>query len=221
MGVNCSCLFCAWSLGGNQSPDKHRMVPPFILIKMKKIVLFLLVILTACIVNAQTKIEVEEPEFSGQIVYVKNATEGILLPKENAQIKTKAGASLYLVGIGSVKSRMHIKGKQAATRIPQSSQTQFIVRAVDNKTDPLQIVNVIKFDINGNARRAEMSKVNSFGGETSNNMKRIDFNAKKYGQDSYLISIDGIEQGEYGIYVTNPNEKDEKNDLIIATFGVD
>lgn len=186
---------------------------------MNKLFLSLLFILTAELVNAQ--IEVSEPEFSGQVVYVKSATEGILLHKENAQIKTKAGASLYLVGIGSVKSRMHIKGKQAVTRVPQSPQTQFIVRAVDNKTDPLQIVNIIRFDINGNARRAELSKINSFGGETSNNMKRLDFNAKKYGEDSYLISIDGIEPGEYGVYVTNPNEKDEKNVLIIATFGVD
>lgn len=104
---------------------------------------------------------------------------------------------------------------------PRVLRLKFIVRAVDNKTDPLQIVNIIRFDINGNARRAELSKINSFGGETSNNMKRLDFNAKKYGEDSYLISIDGIEPGEYGVYVTNPNEKDEKNVLIIATFGVD
>lgn len=89
---------------------------------MKKLFLSLLFILTAELVNAQ--IEVSEPEFSGQVVYVKSATEGILLHKENAQIKTKAGASLYLVGIGSVKSRMHIKGKQAVTRVPQSPQTQ-------------------------------------------------------------------------------------------------
>ena len=52
-------------------------------------------------------------------------------------------------------------------------------------------------------------------------MVRLEFNAKKFGVDSYLISIDNIQPGEYGIYVTNPNEKDEKNTLIIATFGVD
>jgi len=92
---------------------------------------------------------------------------------------------------------------------------------VDNKTDPLQIVNIIKFDIKGNARRAEMSKMNSFGGQSSNNMKRMDFNAKKYGKDSYYVVVDNMEAGEYGIYVTNPNEKDEKNSLVIATFGVD
>ena len=85
----------------------------------------------------------------------------------------------------------------------------------------MQIINIIQFDIKGNARRAEMSKSNSFGGDSSNNMKRMDFNAKKYGEDSYLVAIDNLPAGEYGIYVTNPNEKDEKNSLVIATFGVD
>jgi len=123
---------------------------------------------------SQTSVVVNEPEFSGQVVYLKSDTEGQLLPKENAQIKTKAGASVYLIGIGSVKSRLHIKG---------------------------------------NARRAELSKANSFGGESTNNMKRMNFNAKKYGEDSYLIMLDNLEKGEYGIYITNPNEKDEKNSL--------
>ncbi|MBP1539348.1 MAG: hypothetical protein ILA29_03230 [Prevotella sp.] len=185
--------------------------------------LFFLSIMFAISYSAysQTSVVVNEPEFSGQVVYLKSDTEGQLLPKENAQIKTKAGASVYLIGIGSVKSRIHIKGSAANVRIPKSSQTRFIVRAVDNKTDPLQIVNIIKFDIKGNARRAELSKSNSFGGESTNNMKRMNFNAKKYGEDSYLIMLDNLEKGEYGIYITNPNEKDEKNSLVIATFGVD
>ncbi|MBQ7422424.1 MAG: hypothetical protein IJV27_09830 [Prevotella sp.] len=188
---------------------------------MKKLSLFLLASMISIHVSAQSGVKVNEPEFSGQVVYVKSDTEGVLLPKENAQIKTKAGASVYLVGIGSVKSRLHIEGNTAKTRIPQATQTRFIVRAVDNKTDPLQIINIIKFDIKGKARRAEMEKSNSFSGNSSNNMKRIDFNAKKYGQDSYLVVIEHLEAGEYGMYVTNPNEKDEKNSLVIATFGVD
>ena len=186
---------------------------------MKKIAL--LFICLSCYTLYAQEIIVAEPEFSGQVVYVKSPTEGIQIPKENAQIKTKAGASLYLVGIGSIKSRIHLKGIKSATRIPRTAETLFIVRAVDNKTDPLQIVNFIKFDINGKSRRAELSKFNSFGGESKNNMKRLDFKAKKYGEDSYLITIEGMEPGEYGVFVTNPNEKDEKNSLVIATFGVD
>lgn len=188
---------------------------------MKKYFLLILSSIVCFQANAQSNVTVEEPEFSGQVVYVKSNTEGKILPKENAQIKTKAGASLYLVGIGSVKSRIHLKGNSAATRIPSQPQTMFIVRAVDNKTDPLEIINFVKFDIKGKERRAEVAKSNSFGGESSNNLKRLDFNAKKYGQDSYLVVLDNVEPGEYGVYVTNPNEKDEKNSLIIATFGVD
>ena len=188
---------------------------------MKKLFMMLVASFVVVQLSAQSKITVEEPEFSGQVMYVKSNTEGKLLPKENAQVKTKAGASVYIVGIGSVKSRIHIEGAKASMRIPQTAETKFIVRAVDNKTDPLEIVNIVQFDIKGDARRAELSKINTFGGSSANNMKRIDFHFKKYGEDSYLISIDNLPKGEYGVYVTNPNEKDEKNTLVIATFGVD
>lgn len=188
---------------------------------MKKLFMLLIASITVSQLSAQSKITVKEPEFSGQVVYVQSNREGKLLPKENAQVKTKAGASVYIVGIGSVKSRIHLEGQKASTRIAQAPVLKFIVRAVDNNTDPQEIVNVVQFEIKGKARRAELSKANTFGGTSANNMKRIDFNFKKYGTDSYIISIDNIEKGEYGIYVTNPNERDEKNSLVIATFGVD
>ena len=188
---------------------------------MRKLLSVLFVAMAAIHVNAQSDITVAEPEFSGQVVYVKSDTEGVLLQKENAKVKTKAGASVYMFGIGSVKSRIHIEGKQSRIRIPQAYNIKFIVRAVDNKTDPLDIINVVQFDIKGNARRAELSKSNTFGGSSSNNMKRIDFNYKKYGNDSYLISFDNLKKGEYGITVANPNDKDESNSLIVATFGID
>ena len=47
---------------------------------------------------------------------------------------------------------------QASTRIAQAPVLKFIVRAVDNKTDPQEIVNVVQFEIKGKARRAELSK---------------------------------------------------------------
>lgn len=51
-------------------------------------------------------------------------------------------------------------------------------------------------------------------------MDFVDFTAKKYGESSYLIEINHLEPGEYGITVTNPNNKDEKN-LIVSCFGID
>ncbi len=49
----------------------------------------------------------------------------------------------------------------------------------------------------------------------------MDFNAKKYGESSYLVVLDNLEPGEYGVTVSNPNVQDEKNTLMIATFGID
>ena len=37
-----SCFSCGWSLGGNQDSDKHRMVPPLLFPKMKRLIAIIL-----------------------------------------------------------------------------------------------------------------------------------------------------------------------------------
>lgn len=186
---------------------------------MKKVLAALTVFALSTVANAQ--VTVAEPEFIGQVLALKSDTEGTLLDKESAQIKTKAAASLYIVGIGSTKSRFTLTGGKAKVRLPKAAQTRLIVKAVDNKTDPLQIINVIRFEAKAKQRRALTSKVNTFGGASSNALDRMDFNAKKYGESSYLVVLDNLEPGEYGVTVSNPNVQDEKNTLMIATFGID
>lgn len=53
---------------------------------------------------------ISEPEFIGEVVIIRadNTTEA--LEKSPVQTKTKAGASLYIVGIGNVKTKMKIAG---------------------------------------------------------------------------------------------------------------
>ena len=53
IGVDYSCLFRARSLGGNQSADKLRMVPPFNFIIMKHFFLLLLIFLSPMKVFSQ------------------------------------------------------------------------------------------------------------------------------------------------------------------------
>lgn len=161
-----------------------------------------------------------EPEFIGEVNLVKQDKSVMLLDKENVQIKTKAGASLYLVGIGSVKSRITIKTPKASARVGKGEQFTLIVRAVDNNSDPLSVISLFKFEVKGKQRRAEMAKSNTFGGSSSGNMDYIRFQAKKYGNSSYILTIPNIEEGEYGLMVHNPNDKDEKA-AIVACFGVD
>lgn len=185
---------------------------------MKKLIpIFLLSLFCFCVSTNAQKLE---PEFIGEVNLVSKDSTATILDKENVQISTKAGASLYIVGIGSVKSRITINSPRAKVRASSTEPVTLIVRAVDNNSDPLSVVSLFKFDIKGKKRRAELSKSNTFGGNTEGNLKYIRYKAKKYGKSSYLLTCQKLESGEYGIMVNNPNDKDEKN-IIVACFGVD
>jgi len=102
---------------------------------MKKVIPFITMLLLFALGNNVSAQELE-PEFIGEVNLVKQDNSATLLDKENVQIKTKAGASLYLVGIGSVKSRITIKTPKASARVSKGEQFSLIVRAVDNNSAP-------------------------------------------------------------------------------------
>lgn len=66
-----------------------------------------------CSMNAvfAQNVTVEEPEFAEETLLLTSDSEGTKLARENGSIKTKAGASIYIIGIGKVKSRLTLKEK--------------------------------------------------------------------------------------------------------------
>lgn len=72
-----------------------------------------------------------------------------------------------------------------------------------------------------NRRQAQISEVGTFTGSSVNSLSNIDFNAKKYGESSYLIVIDGLDSGEYGMLLGDPNKVTEKNQFKVTTFSVE
>lgn len=165
--------------------------------------------------------DIAEPEFIGETLILESKDSAIALEKSPAQIKTNANAGAYIVGIGSIKTRLTVKKCCSPVRVKQAEQTRLIVRAVDNYTDPLSIVTVFKFESKRKERRAELeSESTFFGGTSSNNMKILTFSAKKFGESSYLLTLDNVQPGEYGVLVYNPNALDQRT-TIVACFGVD
>lgn len=160
-----------------------------------------------------------EPEFVGEAVIV-NGDKTIPLDKEYSQVKTKAGASLYIVGIGSVKSKINIKGGSASARANKDDDFYLIVKAVDNSSDPMSIINIFEFEASKKVRKAELSSTNTFGGVNNDKLAYIEYTAKKYGETSYLIKLKKPYAGEFGLMVRNPNTKDEKQ-VVVACFGID
>lgn len=186
---------------------------------MKKTLLFVMLVMAFICVKAQ--VSVTEPEFAEQVLVLKSDSEGILLPRESGSIKAKAAASLYLTGIGKVKSRITLSGNASDVKIAKSSITRFIVKGADNKTDPKSFVSFFKFEVKKNKRQAQIAEVGTFSGSSVNSLSNIDFQAKKYGESSYLIVIDNLESGEYGIVLGDPNQLTGKNQFKVTTFAVE
>jgi hypothetical protein len=165
---------------------------------MKSLLLLFTILLTAFNTYGQ-EIKISEPEFSGNAVYVDKATgTGMPLETMTSSQKTKAKASVYLVGVGKVHTDLSIKGTTSTVRINQKERIQFIYRGEDNSTNPKECIQIIKFKIKGNNRVAELASLGTFSGMSSGDMGFVEFSATKYGSSSYLITIVNLAPGEYG-----------------------
>ena len=76
-------------------------------------------------------------------------TEYQKLPRESGVIKTKAGASLYIVGIGKVKTRITLSGPTSSVSVPAGKDVRLIIKAANNSTDPESFINIFPFEVKG------------------------------------------------------------------------
>jgi hypothetical protein len=185
---------------------------------MKKIILGILFLTTVSIYAQE---DVKEPTFVGEAFIIESDNSLLDLEKQQVQIKTKAGLSVYLAGIGKVKSKINISGCCSGASHSPTDEIKLVVRAVDNETDPLSIIQVFKFKKKKKKRLAELASFGTFSGGSSNNLNYLKFKAEKYGGKSYLLTIKNFERGaEYGVIVNNPNSLD-KRQTIVSTFGIE
>jgi hypothetical protein len=115
-----------------------------------------------------------------------------------------------------------IPGGEAGLRIPKGKNATIIVKASNNNSDPLSIVTVYKFDAKKKKRYTMLSKDNSgtLMKSKTNTKNQLIFRGAKYGESSYKLQFDNLQEGEYGIVVANPDNVDEKK-AIVSCFGVD
>lgn len=186
---------------------------------MKKLYCLLLLAACTCYAYAQTP-DIPEPDFIGEVVAILPDGSSEKLEKETVLMRTRANASATILGIGKAKTKIIIDSPEAAVRLKSGDDIQFIVKAVDNATDPISIINVFRFDANKKRRLAEISSVSSFGSVKSNKLERLRFSAEKYGEKSYLLTLKDKPAGEFGITVSNPNNLDEKG-TIVSTFAIE
>ena len=170
-------------------------------------------------VNAQ--VNVAEPEFAEETMLLTSDSEGILLKRENGSIKTKAGAGVYLVGIGKIKSRLTLPGIKSVNDVKVPANARLVIKGRDNATDPNSYISVFKFELTKSERRFQLAEAGTFTGTEKNNTASVDFQAKKYGESSYIIQLNDLVPGEYGILIGDPNSLTNKNSMKITTFTVE
>ena len=92
---------------------------------MKIKLLFLISILFCTGSYAQET--VTEPDFIGEVLVLNPDNSTTPLEKATVKIKTKANASVYLVGMGKVKTKINVDGPSAQVRLHQGDDFKLIV----------------------------------------------------------------------------------------------
>ncbi len=185
-----------------------------------KFALFLFIFAPAITYGQENKLNLPEPPYIGRIVFV-NGDSTLPLEQQKASTKSKAGASVYLTGIGKVTGTNNLKGVKSPIRIQKSDQYQFIVRVADNNLDPFQLLNVFKLEqkIKSNEAKSyrfiETLSTATFSGSSSMDIGFVQFEATKYGQHSFLITISQpMETAEYAMTLEGSRD-------LFNMFGID
>lgn len=176
--------------------------------------MLLIVVFCSTILYAQTP----EPEFVGEVYWEK---------ADGGYVQLEKGIGAYTSGISFKYNSwnalaLELMGNSARVRVPSAGTIKFIIRAVDNNSDPISIISVYRFNVKKEKRKTVIAEDNSgtLMRSRTHTKNQLVFSGEKYGLSSYLIVIDDIPAGEYGIVVANPNSLDEKR-TIVSCFGVD
>lgn len=161
-----------------------------------------------------------EPEWVGEVAVLKIDSDTVSIPTEKSipQVKTSSSAGRLLVGIGNVRRKAVIKNGRSMTQIQPGTPVTLVVKCKDNDTDPTTFIQIVKFEEKKKERKAELANVNWLGNVSEGNMEYINFSGTRYGKSSYILTFPAAE-GEYGVRVLNPNDKDEKVPVFYC-FGI-
>jgi len=162
--------------------------------------------------------QTNEPDFIGEAYLLNEQGKSMPLDKEIAAY-TK-GVSWKANSWNALS--LEVTGSKAKVRVVKERSIKIVVRAMDNNSDPLSIIKIYHLRSKKKKRITVLSEDNSgtLMKSRTHTKNQLSFVGKKHGSSSYLLTISGIEPGEYGIVVSNPNNVDEKR-TIISCFGVD
>lgn len=179
---------------------------------MTKKMICLLPILAMCVC---LKAQVKEPDYVGEAYLLKEDGTFEKLEKNLADYKV----SLSLKVNGTATS-IFVEGASSKTKVSVSN-VRLVVRAVDNNSDPLSVVSIFKFNAKKKKRTAILlvDRSETLLASRTYSKNQVRFEGEKYGNSSYLLYLNDLKEREYGIMVVNPNNQDEKIE-VVSCFSV-
>jgi len=183
---------------------------------MKKYLFSLAMLLVSTSTFAQSKNF--EPDFNGQVVVINADSTTTLLQKEQTSTKMNSTKFGYIPIPGSGlldKSSVNlvVKGAKSQTTLPAGRLT-FVIKAKDNDEDPRSVFAIFQFDVKKKRRQYKMAEAGILNGvQSTMSFNTVDFEAKKYGDNCYLVVIENAEPGQYGVSTADISQ--------VSTFGVE
>ncbi len=172
-------------------------------------------------------ITVQEPEFIGQALYLTSDSTAVPLQKEfgGFSAKTKGASFIPYAGLfaGGMNMYMTVKGHTSPNVIVSSdSDVRLIVRVENNDVDPEGIIRVMNFEQKKKERRVRFMETKITGTEMSESESYLTYNARKYGETCYLITIpqSQLKSGcEYGILSSEVGAVGSTTQQAVVTFS--
>ena len=87
-----------------------------------------------------------EPNYVGSVSLIDdNGNVLAALENQKVAIRTNSDAGVFIVGIGSTKTRQYVKGKSSPLRI-KKGKVLLIAKVINNQANPNEIIEVFKLD---------------------------------------------------------------------------
>ena len=182
---------------------------------MKKLLIF--IVSTMVAMNVLARSENFEPEYIGQVVVINADSTTTLLQKEQTAVKTSSTKFGYIPIPGSglldkSKVNLIVKGAESKTVLPKGRVT-FVIKTGDNNKDPKDVFGVFLFEVKKNKRQYQLAEAGVRSGiQSTRTFNTVPSEAKKYGEDWYLVVIENAEPGQYAITTADISQ--------VSTFSV-
>lgn len=167
--------------------------------------------------GVQAQVKVAEPEFIGQVAMLTSDSTSVLLTKEKSTMKTSTSklGFLPIPGAGLLdksKTKMVLQGNSAHNTF-KSGDIRFLLRVEKQELDPTTYLRIVKFDVKKKTRESVIAQMGLIQGFSFDMNSSEHFEVKKYGDNSLLVTLKGLEPGQYGITFTGLMEA--------STFGIE